>query len=303
MQKRVLGKTGLEVSAIGFGTAELGFKAIPINQCDEVLNTVLDSGINLIDTASCYMDSEEKIGMCISQRHDDYILVTKAGHNKGAGTESDWSADSINECVEKSLSHLKIDYIDVLMIHSCPLEFLRREELIGAMLENKQAGKTRFIGYSGDDKAAEYAVKMDVFDCIECSVNICDQQALSLFLPQAEKKGLGVFAKRPIANACWKDKDAMGEFYYQYAQSYVDRLGKMGFTPESLGFEGEWAELALRFTAFAKGVHCAIIGSADPEHIKENIAAVEKGPLPENINKAIKNAWQENDDGNWIGMV
>jgi aryl-alcohol dehydrogenase-like predicted oxidoreductase len=301
MDKRMLGKTGLSVSPLGFGAAELGFLRVEQRECDRILNGVLDSGITLIDTAGCYVDSEQKIGIAIAHRRDEFVLATKCGHKVDESMARDWTGQIVRDGVARSLRRLNTDHVDILHLHSCGRAELDREELIGALIECKRKGQTRFIGYSGDAEAAEHAVHMGVFDCLETSVSIADQQAIKTYLPRARRINLGVTAKRSIANACWRDLSQVNPFYAQYARPYVLRLQKMGITPESLGFDGPWIELALRFVAFEPHVDCAIVGGRSLEHIRENVRMVGKGALPAKVVRAIRDAWLKNDDGSWKG--
>ena len=159
----------------------------------------------------------------------------------------------------------------------------------------KQDGKVRFIAFSGENDALEYAINTGRFDSIQTSVNICDQRGITNYLPKAAAAGLGVIAKRPIANAPWRHKEPpVGH----YSEAYWHRLTKM--QPDSHGIE--MAELALRFTAFTPGVSTAIIGSSNIAHVTGHITAIEKGPLPIEITEYLQTVFQQNDD-NWEGLV
>ncbi len=303
IRRRTLGKTGLEVTILGFGAAELGHEQIGRDECARVLEGVLDMGINVIDTAHCYEDSESKIGRALGHRRDEFVLVSKCGHSRGKLESPSWTPQAIRESVEMSLDRLNTDHLDVLLLHSCSVKDLGNDDLIGALVRAKEAGKTRFVGYSGDAEPAELAVTMDVFDCLETSVNIVDQQVLDRYLPAAREANLGVLAKRTIANAAWKGVAGRDSFYSDYVRPYVERLETMSFTPESLGFEGSWVELALRFSVYQDGVHCAIVGGTNLEHIRENTRIIEKGPLPEDAERRLRDLWRQHDDGSWVGQV
>jgi hypothetical protein len=303
MEKRAFGKTGLDVTPLGYGGAEIGIEDVSADDAQRVLETVLDEGINLIDTAACYGDSEEKIGQAISGRRDEYVLVTKCGHSRD-GIESDpWTAEVVFESIERSLKRLKTDHVDLVLLHSCDAEKLDDDSLLSALERIKQQGKTRSIGYSGDNEAAEKAVGMELFDALETSVNITDQQSVDRVLPKARERDLGVLAKRPMANGCWRDLQSLGDFYSEYAKPYAERLKAMEITPESVGFDGGWAELALRFSAHMLGVTVAIVGSTKLKHIRENVRIVEQGPLPEDVVTALRQRWTKNDDGSWTGQT
>lgn len=303
METRIFGKTGLEVTALGLGTAELGYLDLPQSECDSLLNGTLDAGITVIDTAASYPNSENKIGRAISHRRDEYVLISKCGQKLEADDPPEWSGKNATHSAERSLRRLKTDHLDVLLVHSCPAEALRYGDLVEGMQECKERGLARFIGYSGDNRAAEVALEMGVFDCLESSLNICDQQLLHKILPEVHTANLGFISKRSIANSCWRNL-ALGEpFYAKYAATYTERLKKMDFSPESIGFDGSWIELALRFTAWQPGLHIALIGGRNLEHIREDIKIADRGPLPEPILRAIREIWNQHDDGSWVGQI
>ena len=232
MEKRKLGKTDLEVSVLGFGGAEIGFNP---NQTQEdvniLLNSALDSGLNLIDTAAGYLKSEQMIGEAVSHRRKEFYLITKCGALDGF-TREDWSKKGILETIETSLRNMKTDHLDVAQLHSCSAEILRQGDCIEGLQRAQEKGHTRFIGYSGDREDAKYAIETDVFDTLQISVNIADQQPLEN-IKLAHSKGLGVIAKRPIANAVWRHAEKPADSYHH---EYWDRIQKLQypFLKESL---------------------------------------------------------------------
>ncbi|MCA9437941.1 MAG: aldo/keto reductase [Candidatus Omnitrophica bacterium] len=303
MQKRTLGKTNLEVTPIGFGTAQIGFVGMEQSDCDHLLNGVLDAGVNVIDTAACYVDAEEKVGKSIGSRRDEYVLVSKCGHKIADDDPPEWSPELIRSSAERSLRLLKADCLDVLLIHSCSKEALENEAMIEALLKCKSDGLARFVGYSGDRGDLDYALTLDSIDCIETSISICDQQVLDNSLPKAKELTLGVFAKRPIANSVWRDMTKYGGLYGGYTAAYTERLKKMDFTPESVGFDGSWIELALRFTLFQPGMHTALVGGMNLDHVKDNLKIADQGPLPDSVQQKLTEVWAAHDDGSWVGQT
>src|SRR5467141_369334 len=133
MEKRRLGKTDMNVSVLGFGGGEIGYEEAPPETVAILLNSALDSGLNVIDTAECYRGSEEMIGHAVSSRRGEFYLFTKCGHPHGAESAANWSRDSILQSIERSLKRLKTDRIDIVHLHSCSEAELRKGEVIAAL--------------------------------------------------------------------------------------------------------------------------------------------------------------------------
>jgi aryl-alcohol dehydrogenase-like predicted oxidoreductase len=296
MQKRAFGKTGLQVSVLGFGGAPIGYLQTDRERAGKMINFLLDSGVNLIDTAASYEGSEEVIGEAISHRRKEFVLVSKCGQRLPDLDGTAWSADIVSRTVDRSLRRLRTDHLDVMLLHSCDLETLKRMEAIGALVAAQKEGKIRFVGYSGDNEAVAWAASRPEIAVVQMSVNICDQANIPLGLPVARENNVGVMAKRPIANAAWKDIKQQPGLYASYAKTYTDRLHAMKLMAADLGFDGPaaqvWPEIALRFTLSQNGVSTAIIGTTNPENAKANIVAAGKGALPSEVVGKIREAFR-----------
>lgn len=286
---RELGKTGLKVSAIGFGAGEIGDYSISDSEVDKLLNAALDLGINLIDTARGYYASEERIGRFLSHRRNEFILSTKVGY--GIEGYDDWTYEIILAGIDEALRVMKTDYIDIVHLHSCDINVLKKGEVTEALLKAKQMGKIRVAAYSGENDALEHAINSDKFDSIMTSVNICDQYSLNNLIPMAKQKHLGVIAKRPIANAPWRFVERpVGN----YAEEYWLRWKEMNL-PES----ENWLDTFLRFSIYADGIDSAIIGSTNVNHLQTDIQIIEKGPLNPALTNYIKTSFNEY----WMGLI
>jgi len=309
MEKRTFGRTGFEVTPVGFGGAPIGLLETEQENVAAILNLLLDEGVNLIDTAAMYKGSEEAIGKAVSHRRGEYVLVSKCG-SPGDPDSDEWRRDALTCTVDRALKRLQTEQIDVMLLHSCGLELLRQGEGLEALVRAREAGKIRHLGYSGDNEAAAYAVTLADVAVLETSVSICDQANIDLVLSEARKHNTAVIAKRPIANAAWKDLSEQPGFYQDYAETYTERLGRMGVSPADLGFDGKpsdaWLEIALRFTLSIEGVHTAIIGTTNPSHARANLAAAAKGPLPQEAFQKLREAFHaaESDAGQaWPGQT
>ncbi|MFC5452758.1 aldo/keto reductase [Paenibacillus aestuarii] len=297
MEKRRYGNTGMDVSVLGFGGAEIGFLNASEEVVDRLLGSALDAGLNVIDTAECYKISEELIGKTISHRRDEYYLFTKCGHASGFELP-DWDPKMLELSIDRSLKRLNSEYVDVIHLHSCSEEMLRRGEVIEVLQRAKEQGKTRFIGYSGDHKAALYAVQSGLFDSLETSINIADQEAIDLTIPEAIRRNMGVVVKRPIANAAWKSGQKPESAYHHI---YWDRLQQLNYDFLQAGVSESVGE-ALRFTLSVPGVHTAIVGTANPNRWLENAKLLEQGNLSTESFEAIRSKWRETAGQDWIGQ-
>ena len=132
MEKRAFGKTDMRVSLLGFGGAEIGLQNIPLAQVRELLTGALEAGLNVLDTAECYEGSEEFIGKAVGNRRSDYYLFTKCGHGLNYSMPA-WGETDIARSIDRSLKRLQTDYVDLLQLHSCSEEILRKGEAIKAL--------------------------------------------------------------------------------------------------------------------------------------------------------------------------
>ncbi len=307
MEMRKFGKTGLEVSALGFGGGPVGYLETGRREVADILNAILDRGVNLIDTAAAYAGSEEAIGAAIGHRRGDYVLVSKCGRSYDDIEGEAWSAQCVEQTIDRSLRRLKTDHLDVMLLHSCDLAMLEKGEAVGALVKAREAGKIRFAGYSGDNAAAVYAVGLDDIAVLETSVNICDQANIDTVLPAAQKNNVGVLAKRPIANAAWRDASEQRGMYVNYAQTYAGRLSAMAVSPAALGFPDEaWPEIALRFTLSQPGVTTAIVGTTRTANVERNLDVLAKGALPEGAVGELRAAFQRAEAAAgeaWLGLT
>ena len=293
----------MNVSVLGFGGAEIGFEKAGEATVADLLNAALDAGLNVIDTAECYggtddhPSSEALIGSAVSKRRSDYFLFTKCGHASGFPDDSDWDIGLLKKSIDRSLKRLQTDCVDLLQLHTCSEALLRQGDVIAVLQDAQQAGKTRFIGYSGDSTTARYAVTSGAFDTLQTSVNIADQECVDLTLPEAVKREMGVIAKRPIANVAWKS--GANPPASDYHKTYWERLQKLPYpfltTPEAV-------EMALRFTLSLPGVCTAIVGTKNPQRWQQNADLLSAGPLTAEEMAAIREEWHKAAPADWTGQ-
>jgi len=296
MERRKLGRTDMTVSVLGFGGSEIGYQRVSGRTVATLLDSALDAGLNVIDTAECYEDSEELIGKAVGARRRDFYLFTKCGHGRGWG-RGEWRPEALLKSIERSLQRLRTDCVDLVQLHSCSLAELRKGDVMTALERARERGMTRYIGYSGDSAAARYAIESDRFDTLQTSVSIADQEALDLTLPIARRKRMGVIAKRPIANVAWHYTRRPESYYADYWM----RLRKLEYP--FLRDAGVAVATALRFTLSVPGVHTAIVGTTKPARWQENAALLERGLLPKKEFDGIRARWRAVAEPSWEGQI
>lgn len=292
MEYRQYGNTGLSLPLLGLGAGQIGDGSIDDNAVGYFVNQVVDLGVTLIDTARGYGLSEERIGRHLSWRRNDFILSTKVGY--GIHGFQDWTYDCIVAGVHHALHLMRTDRIDIVHLHSCPKEVLERGDVIHALRTMVRDGTVRVAAYSGENDALEFALRSEQFGGLMSSINVFDQRSIDGIVNAAAEQGIGYIAKRPIGNAPWNHRENPSG---HYCEEYWKRMKTM-----QLDFGGDWADIALRFTAFTPGISCSIVGTTNLDHLKQNIDTVAKGPLPADVYNAVQSAFKRYDQ-HWIGQT
>jgi aryl-alcohol dehydrogenase-like predicted oxidoreductase len=320
MEIRAFGRTGMQVGALGFGAAEIGWENTADHTVDTLLGEALESGLNVIDTAAMYSSSEEKIGRSLRGRRNRVFLFTKCGRHLAPRSSSAgflvrvhrklrrstggadeygslaWDPRVLEWNIEQSLVRLKTDRIDLIQLHSCSEEILRRGEVIEVLQRARQAGKVCHIGYSGDGQAALYAIRCGHFEALQTSINVADQEALDLTVPLARRQGMGLIAKRPIANGLWRNVQRPE---ISGLHAYWDRLQELRY---------DWwrdqrvCETALRFTLSVPGVSTAIVGTTDLAQFRQNVKIAADGTMDKDQFDAIRARWKQVARPDWVGQ-
>ena len=281
MKQVAFGKTGLTVGWLGLGLSEIGhiLTLEDMDQASRVINIALDNGVNFLDTAACYGIGEEVVGGTVSNRRDEYVLETKAGHVTGGYEGEEWTAKTVSDSINRSLERMRTDHLEIVLLHTCGVDVLERGDVIRVLQDAKRDGKTRFIGYSGDNEPARWAVDSGLFDVLETSYNLTDQKARNGLLQAAEAKGMGIVAKRPIANAVWGVPEVPRPYprIQHYGEEYFRRVKEMLALGPLPGAPDDRILLALGFVAARPEVDVAIVGTLDPDHMVSNLELVERG--------------------------
>jgi aryl-alcohol dehydrogenase-like predicted oxidoreductase len=288
---RHYGATDVVVSALGLGAMPLGNPGLGESAVVALLDLAEAAGITLLDTAPSYGVSEERLGRWLRQRRDMFAISTKLGY--GVPGIEEWTGPCIAAGVDLALRQLQTDRLDIAHLHSCPLGILQRDDVIRAMEDAKRAGKVLAIAYSGEGDALRYAVQTGRFDGFMASLNLFDQRVIDELLPRLGGKGF--IAKRPLANAPWRFSERpRGD----YSESYWLRWRKMHLPDPGM----PWGEMAIRFAVWHQGVASAIVGTANVDHLRENLMWAARGPLPNTTVAQIRDAFRRHDE-DWTGQV
>jgi hypothetical protein len=300
MQKVQFGSTGFETSRLGVGLSEIGsFELSDQAQATNVLNTALDNGINFLDTSACYGISEELVGNGVSQRRDDYFLATKAGHVARGYEGEAWTFQTVVDSIDRSLRLLQTDHVDVVQLHSCDIDVLEKGDAIRALQEAQQAGKTSFIGYSGDNESAHWAVDSGLFATLQTSYNLVEQRARTTgLLEKAIAKGMGTIIKRPIAGGVWDKSrpDAADQTASNYNTPYLERA-KSVRTLGPIENEPDDAILtSLGYTLSDPNANVAIVGTTNPSHMATNVRQIDNDlPIPDSVIAELNRRFEQLD--------
>jgi aryl-alcohol dehydrogenase-like predicted oxidoreductase len=297
MQTRPLGKTGTDVTILGYGAMELRgaprARAIPDEEAGKVLGAVLDGGINLIDTSIDYGRSEELIGKYLSHRRDEYFLASKCGCPLEPPPDTpppfphDYSTANIRAGLEQSLRRLRTDRLDLVQVHMSPSRAqLEAAHTVETLQELRDEGKIRFIGMSGTLPALPDQIDMGVFDVFQIPYSAVQREHEDL-ITAAAQAGAGTLIRGGVARGAPADGKGWqqgpfglreGEGQRRWQSAGVDDL--RGGMPAM--------EFMLRFTLSHPALSTAIVGTASAEHLASNLAAAENGPLPADLYEEAK---------------
>ena len=293
IETRRLGRTGADVTILGYGAMELRGQphgpAISDDDAGRLLGEVLDGGINLIDTSIDYGRSEELIGRYLGHRRDEYFLASKCGCLLGPPPPGarppfphDYSAANVRAGVEQSLRRLGTDRLDLVQVHMSPSrEQMAAEDTIETLASVREEGKTRFIGMSGILPNLPDHIAMGVFDVFQIPYSVVQREHEDL-ITAAAQAGAGTLIRGgaarggPAEDKNWAQGPLglpPGEGQRRWASAGMDDL--LGGMPR--------LEFVLRFTLSHPGLSSTIVGTSSVEHLRANLAVARKGPLPADL--------------------
>jgi L-galactose dehydrogenase len=272
MQKRRLGKTGLELPVLSFGASSLGaeFRSIDIGEAMRAVHVALDLGMNFIDTSPFYGRgmSEVLLGVTLQDvRRDSYILGTKLGRYDA--NHFDFSAKRVEESVDVSLHRMRTDHLDIMLCHD--IEFVEMSQIVNetlpALRKQQEKGKVRFVGISGYPmKIFKYVLERTDLDVI-LSYNHYTLQNTMLgdLAPMLKGRGVGImnaapFAARLLTNTQLPRWHMATARVREVAKKAAEHAAKRGV---------DIAQLAVQYSIENEDMATCIVGSANPENVKK----------------------------------
>jgi aryl-alcohol dehydrogenase-like predicted oxidoreductase len=256
-----------------------GGRTVTDQQAEAILNTVLDEGINFIDTANDYGRSEEFIGKYISHRRKEYYIATKCGCTvvrKDDNTDETphvWTRDNLLRGLDESLKRMKTTYIDIMQLHNPPVEETEKNHLVDVLQEMQQQGKVRYISISTTLPHLPTYLKWGVFDTFQIPYSALEREHEE-WISRAAHAGIGTIIRGGVARGEAGVGLGSTDRWKKFEDAALDELRQAG--------ESRTAFL-LRFTLSHPDVNTTIVGTLYPEHLRENIAAAKMGPLPANV--------------------
>lgn len=294
IEKRVLGRTGLEVTLLGLGAggnSRLGLSlGLGEDHAADVVRAALDMGLTMVDTAHGYR-TERAVGQVVRGRRERVVLASKHGYLDE--NHELLTADAFETGLHASLRELDVEMIDIYFIHGLRLPYYEASlERFGPVLERaRQAGKIRFIGvteaFETDTKheMLERALQDDLWDVMMVGYNLINSSARKRIFPHTQRKGiatLGMFAVR------------RGLIDETHLRTLLGRIAETGALPAELAAEPDLmsylglrgvceslSEAAYRFCAFTAGMDCVLSGTSNAAHLADNLRSVQRGPLPQ----------------------
>ena len=254
---RELGSTGIQVSPLGLGTVKIGrdqqvkypsgFKIPDDRAVQELFELAWELGINTLDTAPAYGNSEERLGKLLPHR-DDWVIVGKVGEIFENGeSRFDFSADYTRMSVERSLKRLGRDYIDMVLVHSHgdDMAIIQNEAVCDTLQQLKQEGKIKAVGMSTKTVAGGVWC-VENMDVVMATYNPAYSDELPV-LQRAAELNKGVLIKKGLQS---------------------------GHADSAAG--GGGVEAALRFVFAQPAVHSVVVGTINPKHLRDNVATTEQ---------------------------
>ncbi|MFP4365584.1 MAG: aldo/keto reductase [Bacteroidales bacterium] len=318
MKKRLLGKTGFEISETALGTWQVGGKwghDFSHENADNILNTAVDNGINFIDTADVYGggESEKAVGRLVRSRKERIYVATKCGRKLSPHTDESYQPQVLRKFVEDSLKNMGLERLDLIQLHCPPTETFYRPEIFELFDTLKKEGKILNLGVSVEkvDEALK-AIEYDNVATIQIIFNMFRQRPAENFFPEAAKRNVGIIARVPLASGLLTGKFSPSTTFSKEDHRTFNRNGEAfdkGETFSGVDYikgldaveeikklfpeQTNLAAIALKWILMFPEVSCVIPGASRPDQVLSNIQASELPGIPEDKMEKIKKIYEE----------
>lgn len=316
MNYRPFGRTGWQVSEIGFGAWAIGSEWGHVSEEDalDALRAAIKAGVNFIDTADVYGDgrSERLVGKVIKELPEKIYVATKAGRRLSPHTAEGYNRENLTAFVESSLTNLGVERLDLLQLHCPPTQVYYMPEVFGVLDDMIQTGKLQYYGVSVEKvEEALKAVEYPNVQSVQIIFNIFRQRPAERFFPLAEEKRVGILARVPLASGLLSGKMSRDTQFDESDHRKYNRRGEffdVGETFSGVDFEtglaaveelralvptrASMAQFALRWILMHPAVSLAIPGAKNPRQAQDNAAAVSLPALDEPAMRAIRGIYE-----------
>jgi len=302
VEYRLLGKTGMKVSSLSFGASSLAggvFRPVEEPEAIRAVATALDLGINFIDVSPFYgiTKCETVLGKALrGVPRDSYFLATKVG--RYGDDEFDFSGKRTKQSIDESLARMGVDYVDVLQAHDLEygdLDYVINETL-PALREIQKAGKARFIGVTGYPlHIFDYILqRADVDTILSYNHYSINDTTLLRLLPTLKEKGMGVINASPLSQGLLSNRGT--PVWHPAPPAVKEACAKAAAWCSEHGHD--IAKLAVQFSVSDPEITTTLVGTADPDNIKKNVAWVEE-PIDQALLQNVSAMLQEIKDVTW----
>jgi aryl-alcohol dehydrogenase-like predicted oxidoreductase len=318
MQKRILGKTGFEISSISLGTWQVGGKwgsVFSEENAATILNAAVDEGVNFIDTADVYSDgeSEKAVGRFLKTRSERIYVASKCGRQIQPHVNEGYTPDVLRKYVEDSLKRLQTDTIDLIQLHCPPTQVYYRPEIFALFDELKKEGKILNLGVSVEKvEEALKAIEYDNVTTVQLIFNMFRQRPAELFYSEAKRKNIGVIVRVPLASGLLTGRYTAATTFEAGDHRNFNREGAAfdkGETFSGVNYETgllavqalkeilpaqiDLAIAALQWILQFDAVSTVIPGASTPQQVSNNLAALNASALDKATMEKVKAVYEQ----------
>lgn len=317
MQYKPLGRTGWNVSSISFGAWAIGGTWGDVDDAESMgaLHAALDAGVNFFDTADVYGDgrSERLIARLRKERSEPFYVATKAGRRLNPHVSEGYNRENLRAFVERSLSNLNVEALDLLQLHCPPTPVYYMPEVFGVLDELQREGKLRYYGVSVEKvEEALKAIEFPGVQSVQIIYNILRQRPADLLFKETQRKGVGILARLPLSSGLLSGKMTAQTAFAADDHRQFNRNGEAfdkGETFSGLdyakGLEAvealrpivpvgmSMAQFALRWITMHPAVTCAIPGCKRAAQVADNVSAADLPALTDAQMAAVQTVYEQ----------